>query len=250
MRQAIALSVLGLVSFGVFLALKAPASLVIDRAPPALRLGSVTGTLWSGQATEAALGALPLGKLAWRTHPLPLLTGATALDIALAGNQLTGQGELSFGRHTLTLDDLHVKGDGAALTPLLTQYITTLSGYLEVDIDRLRLTPQGPAEAKGQARWREARLTSPVALALGEVRMSLTQDGDKALVRVSNTGEALKLNGTIELLSGWRYQTNLQFTPTPATPETVRRSLRLLGPADSSGAVTLRAQGRLPAPAL
>ena len=78
------LIVLGAITFLVVIVATFPARVASQWfVPEQVRLGGVSGSIWSGQANEVAIGPEYFSNLSWDLKPLRLFTGSLALDAEL-----------------------------------------------------------------------------------------------------------------------------------------------------------------------
>jgi general secretion pathway protein N len=239
------LVVLGLLAFIVSLVITAPARVAISYLPPAVHASGLHGTLWEGQAHRLTVHGFDLGEAQWQLRPLALLTGRLQSDVDVNHPDLQGQGTLSIGLNGLGVADTHAVGNSRLLAPYLSDYGVDIDGRFELNARNMQFSKNGPQAMDGTLVWQDAQLLSPGKLALGDVNAVLKQDGDAAIAVLTNSGDALRLNGEARLQPGWSYQARLRLAPTANTPQEVRNSLPFLGQPDASGAVTINRQGAL-----
>lgn len=236
---------LGIAAYAVALALTAPARLVTDHLPQQIRLSAPQGTVWSGRVARVQLGGFELEGVRWRLQPWRVLLGGLGLHLDLDQAGLSGAGALVLGLSGVAIQDTRLQGDVRVLGPYLEPYGVEAQGGLELDIASLSGTAEGPDAAQGKLSWRDASLTRPSPVQLGEVSVTLSQEGDTALANLSNRGGQLRLDGKLVVKPGWQYSGRIRIEPTPDTPKDIRDGLRYLGRVDAKGAVTLAQGGNL-----
>ncbi len=236
---------LGIAAYVVTLALTAPARLVTERLPAQIQLTAPQGTVWSGRVARVRLGDFELDGVRWRLQPWRVLLGDLGLRLSVDQAGLSGEGALILGLSRMRIRDTRLQGDARVLGPYLEPYGVEAQGGLTLEIASLSGTREGPDAAQGKLSWRDARLTRPASVRLGEVSVTLSQERDTALATLSNRGGELRLDGTLTIKPGWQYSGQIRIEPTPATPKDVREGLRYLGRVDAKGAVTLAQAGNL-----
>lgn len=241
----IKLAILGIVAFVVSLIVTVPAHFAGGYLPPGIQASGLQGTLWQGQARRLQVRGFNLGEVTWEIRPYALLLGRIQADVSMSRTDLQGRGSVARGLTGYHILDARLQGDERFLAPFAADYGVTVDGRIEADIDELAFNDDGPQAADGMIAWREARLLNPSALVLGNVNVTLNQEGDTAVAELRNTGDELRLNGDAQLQSGWNYNARLQIAPTPATPKQVRDALPFLGQPDARGAVIINQQGKL-----
>lgn len=238
---------LGVVAFIASLIGTAPAHLAANFLPSGVQAVGLQGTLLRGEARRLRVRGFNLGAVTWDLQPLYLLLGRVQSGVILEHPNLRGQGQVAVGLGGIRLIDTQLTSNTRLLAPYLSAYGVAVDGRFEADIESLRLSDAGPQAADGIIIWREARLESPAQLSLGDVNVTLSQDGDTAIADVKNTGNELRVMGEARLQQEWQYDARVKLEPTPDTPESVRDTLPLLGKPDARGAVTLAQQGTLTA---
>ena len=160
MKRAIRLALLGLVAFGLALAVQVPAAWVVhwnrDRLPDTVALSGIEGTLWHPRVNRIAVelpgsGVLQAGPVELAVRPLGLLSGQleTEFEGEALGGEAAGRASVGWGgqwrlpgaRASLALEQLGV------VDPRLN---FGQQGRLEVTIDGLggtSLPEQGRVEA-------------------------------------------------------------------------------------------------------
>ncbi|HEX2239504.1 MAG TPA: type II secretion system protein N [Gammaproteobacteria bacterium] len=236
----------GVVAFVVSLIITVPAQLAGPYLLPAhVHAAGLEGTVWQGKANRLQVWGFDLGAVSWDLQPLALFLGRLQSEVSIDRPDLQGQGTIAVGLGTFRFVNMHMTGQAEVLAPLLIAYGVSIDGSLEANIQTVEVTDRGPQAADGAIMWREARLVRPVALALGDVNVTVRQDGDKAVADLKNTGDTLHLAGGARLQPDWKYDARLRIEPTDTTPKDVRNTLALLGRPDPNGAITLSQQGTL-----
>jgi general secretion pathway protein N len=238
---------LGVVAFIVSLVITAPAHLAGRFLPPGIKASGLEGSLLRGQAGQLQVHGLDLGTVAWDVQPLALLSGRVQADVTLEHPDRRGRGVIGVGFGGVHMIDTQLTSNTQILAPYLANYGAAINGRFEANIDELQFNEAGPQAADGLLLWQDARLESPAQLSLGNVNVTLSQDGDMAVADLKNTGNELRVTGEARVQPGWKYDARLRIEPTPATPQAVRDTLPLLGQPDARGAITLTQQGTLAA---
>jgi general secretion pathway protein N len=239
------LAALGIVAFIVSLVITAPARVAGDYLPPDIRAIGLEGTLWEGQAHRLEVRGFDLGEVSWDVHPLALLVGRLQSRVSINHADLQGQGTVNLGFNSMGLVDTRATGNSRLLAPYLSDYGVNVDGRFELNAQTMRFNDRGPQAMDGVLVWQDARITSPAALALGDVSAVLTQEGEAAVAELSNNGDELRLSGSARLEADWKYNARLRLAPTPSTPKEIRDTLPFLGQPDAKGAVTVNQQGTL-----
>lgn len=245
--------VAGLVLYLVFLVASAPASWVawgLARAGQNMvTLAAPRGTVWRGEAQLYAGGPANtqhVGRLTWRLLPLRLFLGDIALDLGLTEGGLQARLIVQRGPGQLTLEDLNATVPaplaGVFYAPAL---FVAPTGTLELRSENLALT-RASLTGEAQILWRGAggRFTGPASL--GDYRLDLSGQGERATLRVSTVGGELEVSGNGEWRVGGgqlRFAGSAQPRSDAARLEPL---LRPLGPDRGGGRRDLRFETRLP----
>lgn len=246
--------VAGLALYFAFLIVSAPATWVawaLARADQKIvALAQPRGTVWRGEAELYAGGATNaqhLGRLSWRVRPLRLVLGRVALDVAVTGGALRGQLTVQRSPGTLALQDIQaslpVQLAGLFYAPAL---FFAPTGTIELESAGLALAREG---IRGEARalWRGAGGRFAGSASLGDYRIDLNGQGERATLKLSTVRGELELNGQGE----WRVGGNgeLRFAGSAQPRGDAARLeplLRALGPDRGGGRRELRFETRLP----
>ncbi len=138
MRRYLIVGVLLFIGFAVA---NAPAG-IISRALGAtgtVNLGQTEGTLWSGTGELQAQGH-NLGQLAWRFKALSLLRLMPTFEINLSDPHSQLKGEAGYGLGGRVAAELEGTLDSRAINPWLSPYELQMTGAIDVDHLRLKLS--------------------------------------------------------------------------------------------------------------
>ena len=236
----------GVGAFVVALLYTLPAHIATPHFPDTILATGITGTVWKGHAARMEIEDFNLGEVTWHIKPVHLLIGRLKTEIEFKRSDLQGKGDVVVKMSSLGIENAYLSGDSKFLEAYISPYGTSVSGEFDLTIDSFFASSQGPESAQGQLLWREARFNSPANLALGDVRLDLDHQGTAAIATITNTGNALSVDGKADLKQNWEYGARIRLSPTPSTPQDIRQTLRLFGRPDSQGGVTLSRSGQLP----
>jgi general secretion pathway protein N len=200
MRLA-AMVALGAVAYAVFLVVTAPANFIAARvsaaAPGRIELSGTHGTLWHGTARGRVLapgGHVLLERIEWRLLPARLLSGRVAFDVSAAARGIDGHAEVGRGFTRWELRDVAVRGEAAALTPLLPLIAAWRpEGSLSLSAPALAWDEH---EARGDLRleWKDAAISISDVRPLGSYRVEAHAQGGPAQLTLTTLGGPLKLS--------------------------------------------------------
>jgi general secretion pathway protein N len=223
-----------------------PAHIATPYFPDAIQATGVSGTVWKGHAARLKIEDFNLGEVTWHIKPVHLLTGRLKSEFEFKRSDLKGEGDVVVKMNSLGVENAYFSGDSKFLEPYISPYGISVSGEFGLTIDSFYANAQGPELARGLLQWREAQFNSPANLALGDVTLDLDQQGTAAIATITNTGNALRVDGKADLKQNWEYGAQIRLAPTPSTPPDIRQGLALFGRPDPQGSVTLSRSGQLP----
>lgn len=226
-----------------------PASLAMRwfvPAMPGITLGNADGTVWNGHISGIGYRGWNIGAAAWSLEPLSLLQLSVGADVLI---EREGRGPVSanvritpetmaFGalRGAVTLAELGKAG-------ILPSNIA--NGEIILNLDRLEVQNDLPVAADGVIGLTELQsaLLPGVALGSFEAELETTDAGIEATFHELEA--PLDIAGQALVKPDGSYTVSGSITPTPETPEQLRRGLMLLGQPDASGRYAFNFSGRL-----
>ncbi|MBF0296484.1 MAG: type II secretion system protein N [Magnetococcales bacterium] len=216
-----------------------------------LILTGVTGTLWSGAFHAIKVGGVAAGPGAWRVRPgfgLPGWLGvAFSLGAAGSGFRVEGvAGPVGVSAFFLAGVTLNATVDRAReIFPWWV--IPDSRGALHGTLEKLVFSfSSGVLALQGMGVAEGLFIGPPFALALGDFagRAEPGEEGS-ALLRFEDRNARLRLQGSVRIHADGRYLLEGSAAARAPVEERQTALLRLLGPADAHGQVTLRESGRL-----
>ena len=242
-RRARKLIYLGTGLYFVFLFYTIPASFLTRYVLPTIpavkgvELKGVSGSIWEGQALNANINRLNLGKLRWELNGWALLLGDVDLALDFASNVSRGSAEISVGLGgSLQAENIQAQFPAEILTPLFYGFPVSFDGELTGNISSLQLEPGRVINSKGRIVWRTATLRSPQHVELGDYLVVLEPNnrGTKLVIRDNNQGP-VETNLTIHVKGTGDYKINGWLKPRDDSQQQITEALRLIGRADNSG---------------
>lgn len=237
-----------LVSYTGFLAFDIPAGWVVSRVDSRLQAAGVAvtaarGSAWHGSG-EVALHGTPVGTLAWRTSPWPLVAGRLEAGLRLRGSAIEVSARVRDTRKGLRVTQL----DGRAALSFLARLAglpTALDGTLVARIREAVLGNGGTLEsASGRLEAHAARLPR-LGVSLGTLTLRVTPAGDGIHGRFRNTGGDLAVAGELTLKPGGAYAVRATLKPRRGQNRLRDALAAVLGAPDVEGRYHYHATGRL-----
>lgn len=212
----------------------------------AVNLQSVDGTIWNGEAAELIWQNNPLGKLEWSVKPMTLLTGKLGLDFKLSDDALNADGTaLVYRDQVVVLKQTSANAEVNALPLARSKLPVELEGRVEVDMEKVVIKDNAVHAAEGIINWRNARITAPILLPMGEVTMEVSGTKGNLKGELKSNKSAVDTRGTLELTNKGQLSSNIKLKPNAQTPEDIKELLPALGKPQRDGTVTLTYRGRI-----
>ena len=247
-------TVLVLAAVAVMVAIEAvwlaPASLVDSRlarmTDGAVRLADADGTLWRARGIIIA-GAARI-PIAWRIEPWPILLGELRLHLTPGSGKTDGspRADITFKRTGVSLRDVDLTFPASLIATATGRAAAeVVGGEVNVNATAIDWAPSG-SRGEARASWHAARLifvAGAAPLDLGDVRMTLTAEGDRLAGPVANDGGDLDIRGDITVREQDSIRLALLLAPRRSDNVQLARALALIGAADGGG---WRVDWRLP----
>jgi len=249
MFSSLRLTLFGLFSYGLFLMVQLPASLLLAswQPPAGWRLDAPRGSVWVGEITHVAYEGNPLGNLGWALSPWHLLLGELRADWVWDSPYGTARGEASYGLIDQQLVFHDVQTDlGMALVSDLGWSPFPLQGRLEGKLQQLDLNSSDYPQVTGQARWQQAGLSVGEPLSFGQVTIQAEQQKNHSRLALSNSSGDVGIRGEIKLLPARRVDIALQLQPQTAHGRELLKLMQSVGTAAPDGSLRIRYRGVLP----
>lgn len=233
----------------------APAALVDARVAHwtrgTLRIAATDGTLWRGRGVlVAGTAQVPIG---WRIDAWPLLRGelrAQLLPDEAAAPAGSPRADVAVAGSRIVLRDVDVTVPAAlfvnAAGPASVATLT-LAGDARITTASLDWSPP-LARGDAQLAWRGARLglaggAAPVDL--GDLRATLTADGDRLAGPVFNAGGEVEVRGELAVQANQALRVSLSLAPRRPADAGLARTLAAIGAPAADG---WRVEWRVPLP--
>jgi hypothetical protein len=243
MRNHWPLIALGVVALLVFAFVTLPSSLFAGRLQrQGVTAVAFTGSIWSGAATGLAWRGAVLGDLRWRVAPLQLFRGRVGAHILLT----RPDGRIESSVSATFAGGLHLAGTRVdlpveALGVLPVGLPKGWRGQLHAEFEELELAKDWPVVVRGTIDLDGLVAPPPRNASIGSYHAvlpdpkSLAKPGDGISARVTDKEGPFAVDGRLTLSSDRSFLLEGTLAPRGDTPPALRRSLELLGPADSAG---------------
>jgi len=247
MKRGLKWFLLGLASYLIILVATLPIrpvySLFAAQLAP-LSLQGVQGKLWNGRATTVSYDNLNIGSISWSYKPADLLSGRVGFDFINKDRQTQTSGTASISLlGTAYLSNVNGYAPASNLYNMLGTYPLTLSGKMNYAVNQLRLSNDRIEHIQGTMTWRNASIQAPFQAKLGTLELQLSSEQDNILIKISNKGGQLGIDGSVTMQADKRIQTDLRITPRKNADPNLINVLRSFGKSDRSGRITIKFNG-------
>lgn len=237
-KSALRWGLLGAVAYLVFLGVTFPAQYLADHLAkklPALQLLGVSGSLFSGTATEVRYQGTSFGAVDWRFDWLAPFSLTLGYRVHVYAEDRDLLGRVDFGFNRIELKSLEGRIPVSAFDTLLPLPPDSLAGALSPHLQELTLKAGHLTSAQGELDLDEATLKWPTAATLGSFRMLLTPAADGIQAQVSDVASPFKLNAAVSLTHGGAYHLSGTLAARDPGDAATRNLLAGLGRPDSAG---------------
>ncbi|MFN6969479.1 MAG: type II secretion system protein N [Rheinheimera sp.] len=241
----------GLLAYLVFAVIMAPASLWLKLLPiPAdVKLGAVSGTLWSGQVAGVHRPPLYFPELSWQLKLAPLWRGKMGINLqggALRDTELPYlQLAAELGVNSVTVRQSTIRLPIAGIMPQLQLPMPVdASGALVFNIQQFALGQPYCSALTGNASWQQAKFKAPTGWIDLQAIHSTLNCADGTISLQTSDDNPLGLKVKAELLAG-SYRIAGSLKPDPSMPPEVHQSMQFVGQPDAEGRFPLQLQGQI-----
>jgi len=241
----------GLTAYLVFAVALAPASLWFKLLPlPAdVKLGEVTGTLWSGQIAGVQRAPMYFPQLSWQLQLAPLWRGN--IGLTLKGGELKEMAQpylqltAEFGPAAVQVRQSALRLPVAGIMPQLQLPMPVdATGALVFNIQNYTLGQPYCSALAGNASWQQAMFKAPTGwIDLNAIHATLhCEEGNISLQTSADNPLGLLVKADI-LAGSYRIAGSLK--PEASMPQEVHQAMQFVGQPDSEGRFPLTLQGQI-----
>lgn len=214
--KTVKLILLGLITFLITALWLTPAAFVephMERLAPNVQISGSSGTIWSGEATNARVNGFDLGSVTWKIHPFKsVLSLGLVSDIEIDSPQLKASGQASYGLdRSIKLDNTNFEADASLLSRV--QRAAQFGGKFQGLVEHAEIYPEGFPVINGVLNFAQGEILAPVRLDPGNYRADISSENESLIAAISNVGAPLDINGKLVLQKNWQYQVDLSAKP-------------------------------------
>ncbi len=235
----------GILFFSVLLLVTFPARVAYRWfAPPDLQLRGISGSVWSGTATEGMAAGAYIRDINWKLRPAQLFSGKLAFGTTsspASGSMIT---DVAVGLDgSLTLSGL----SGSVPLDLVHEAFQQngISGDLSLQFDILVLENGVPAAATGSVTVANLFARQLSAGTLGDFRADFETTDTGITGNVDDISGVLDIAGVITVSPDRSYSLIGEVAARAGAPPSIEQQLRYLGSPNESGFRPFRFEGQL-----
>jgi len=242
-------SAIGFFLIVIFISLiyKLPAQFVYQQLPQNknMQLSGISGSIWSGHVDSINTPQLTLNNLDWQLSAWALLVGDIDVHWTLDDSAVNLQGDISLSGEHLQISNMKGQIDLLELDERIPEQPTVLGGQATIDIVQAELEDMQLVDMTGLIEWKPAFLLSPKNIELGEFKAELSNDIDKLVARLSDTGGAVELAGDFTLSQQGSYDYSINIGIRDTSVPGLLDGFNQLGQHDNNGRAVLKGNGKL-----
>ena len=244
----------GFACYLVFLLITLPASFLTRYILPSVdsagvvKLQSIRGSIWDGQANNTRIGQFNLGALNWGLSGWGLLLGNINMDVDFKSEFANGVGDLSLGfGGSTSASDVELTFPAEMLQPLFSGFPISISGDLRGSIKELNYIQFEQLQADGRVVWQGAALRAPQNIELGDFLMEMSPHNQGTKIKITDQNQGpVKTELNIKLSGNGKYTLNGWMQARDQSQQHITEALRFIGArADSSGRFWVSYNGSL-----
>ena len=249
--------VLGFLVYVIFLVLNFPADRAYaywkssDSSSPEFALAGISGSVWSGKASIAAINRIRLENVEWTYRPWVLLLGQVGLSWSFqapSSQGSYGRGLTSWGLDgNVNFSSLEARLPASLVATMVKMKALQPSGTLNLNLQDVEWNGESLVSAEGKVVWRGAGISLLKPVSLGDLSLKLETSNDEIKGVLADNGGPLSAEGLIILAEDGRYQFNGAFVARGNSPQKteLENVLRTMGKQGSDGKVKVARSGTL-----
>lgn len=249
MKRIALLIGIGLLGYLVFAIARFPATYAYDlvhteRMP--WSMAALDGTVWQGRAGHAWMGNLHIDSMRWEIHPHDLILGRIESRFEATGPDLSARGTGGFTLFGLPYTrELVGQAPADRVAEQFELEAVRPSGVLEFQMEQLEFSRRHVESATGTVIWRNAGISRPTDIGLGDLRVDITTGEDGITFKVTDENAPVGIDIDLLICPDGAYELNGTITPSAAATPDLVANLSQLGQRDARGVIYLKYSGNL-----
>jgi general secretion pathway protein N len=218
--------------------------LVADRLG-VVKLGGVSGSLWTGHAASAQVFGQELGALDWHLEAAPMLGLELKAQVALSGGDVVASGTIDRGADgTIQVSDAIFSLPARLAAPALDIPALQLLGDIDGKLTHARIRSMWMDSASGTLRWNKAAVAGAAQAQFGDLEATFASAPDTSIDgMVHDLGGPLQVDGTFKVTAG-RFDAQAKLAARDGNPQVIE-ALRYIGQPQADGTSLLEIHGQL-----
>jgi len=238
---------IGIATFWVVIIANIPARLIASALPAkaSLVIEGLSGSIWKGHATRLRWGTQTLGSLRWELSPWSLLTLNIAGDFKLEKGTSHLSGYLSFGRKSITFEQLRATLSAEDINPWTGNWVQ-IRGLVMANIPHAKLVKNRILAIDGVIAWQHAQLKTPFVnwIKLGDMQANMVPEKNSTQISISDGGEPLGVKANV--LLSLPVRVDLKGSANAKQAVAIQNFLRMIAKPGPQGRWYFQYQGRIP----
>jgi len=201
--------------------------------PPPLVMNGIRGTAWSGSATSATIGGLPVQDIRWHVRPWTLLTGRVGANVqARLADGFVSTG-LTASTSRVQFDDL--RGGTSLATLALVLPVRGMRGQASVALPTLELENGWPVRIQGELKLAALEIVpfgsngNSNYVPLGDYTVTFGEAPQGSIAaRFVDNGGPLEVAGTLVVTPAREYTFDALIKPRDGAPRQLIDGLNLM----------------------
>jgi len=208
-----------------------------------VQLVGISGSIWSGSASQIHTQNFIIENLKWQLSPLNLLRGEVAISWVLEDRAVMLNGDMLLSSDQIIIKNTQGQVDVLPFMQRLPSQQVLLGGIIKLNINELNLTQGKLLDTVGIVEWKQAELLSPENIVLGGFKADLSDDAGRLRIQFTDTDEALFAEGKIIVSTQGEFQYSMQLAVRDTSATGLIEGFNQLGQPDNEGKITLRGSG-------
>lgn len=220
---------------------------VLAHLPQRPQLHGITGSVWSGHATQVAYRGVALGELQWQLSPWRLLLGriGVALQLNHADGYLHADLSSGFTGGRVLLSNMNGQLPATVIKSFVPALPIAPAGSFAVNMEEAVIEAAHLRSLVGRVVWNKGGVSAPLALEFGDLVAEFTSSESGIAGRIKDSGGPLQLEAELKLAADGSYVLTGKSTARSSATPNLKTSLSLLGQPDVQGMIPFRFSGRL-----
>lgn len=221
----------------------------MNAIPSAIKLGTVSGSIWNGKLSAASYQGIALDSISWQLSPLSMLTGTVLVDFKAGSRRsdIKANGQVAFNSEGLAANNVSIK---APLTAILQHYPLpyglTSTGHLDLSIAQFQQDKPWCESLDGVVKANDLLIKSAFGqLAVDNVSAKLACPNGVLTASMQPSTNSLGIDGNVQLTKTRQYILDANVKPPSNATQDYINVLKFSGSPNSQGQYVFKYSGKL-----